>query len=128
MCVYLCVYVFVCVCVCVWVSVSITFMTETILLLLEMSIIKNIEKNIIEVISKLIGVKLRNSPVNINYSTFQPGWTNIYSIHWEVKNPSFFYRGSGLQGRFSLANSPRYIQDLLMWQRFFTIFVLGTYS
>ena len=37
--------------------------------------------NITRLISKLIGVKFRNSSGEINDSTFHPGWSKLYNIH-----------------------------------------------
>ena len=61
--------------------------------------------DITEVISKLIGVNFRNSPGNINNSTFPWGDLN-YAIHSaEIENLNLFHRGMALQTRFSPGSS-----------------------
>ena len=49
-------------------------------------------------VSKLIRVKFRKSPGNINYSTFSPGWTKLYNIHWGGSKFKHFSAGNGFTG------------------------------
>ena len=49
--------------------------------------------NITGVISKLIGVKFKNSPVGINDSVFSLGCTRLWNIVGEIKNLNTFHRG-----------------------------------
>ena len=53
-----------------------------------------------QTISKIVGVKFRISPGNINYSKFPPGSTNYVLQIREVENSNFFQRGVVLQTRF----------------------------
>ena len=62
------------------------------------------------VIPKLIGVKLRKSPGNINYSKFPPGWTDNKICIEEIENSNFSQRRVVLKARFSPGNFPGWIQ------------------
>ena len=77
--------------------------------------------NITGVISKLIGVKLKNSLWTINDSEFSQGWSEIRNIVEEVKNWNNFHCGIILRTRFSARNSPRWIK-LGYWNRLYVIF------
>ena len=50
--------------------------------------------NILGLISKLIGVKFKNSLRTIYDSIFSPGWTNLCNIVGEIKKSKFFSPGS----------------------------------
>ena len=69
--------------------------------------------NITRLISKLIGVKFRNSSGEINDSTFHPGWSKLYNIHRRGENTNSVLWVVVLQSTISSGNSlgriqPRY--------------------
>ena len=60
---------------------------------------------------KLIGVKFRKLPGNINYSKFPSGWINYKICIGEVENSNFSQRGVGLKTRFLPGSFPGWIQS-----------------
>ena len=60
---------------------------------------KDYLNDVTEVTSKLTGVKFKNLPGNINYSTFPPGWTKLCNIHRGCVKLKLFSLASCFTGR-----------------------------
>ena len=89
---------------------------------------------ITELTSKLVGMKFRKSPENIDYSTFLREWTKLCNLHRGVESSKFFqqrmvsrawFRPGNLRGGFSRGTetgcviSRMVVTDLFLYVIFF---------